>query len=192
MLQLEVSNIKSENIQKENARETTILSKEFSRDEIVDLLFEKIEKFPYSLFKKFSSNEEYQRFKLLALQLFRETFVLYKQKKIIPIEDNFIENIIDIVSHGSENYIQVHGLPGCAKNMLLQLVYNEMLVRFKNYESNYLPIYISSSYYEKLPYDKSNIQKQMKEAISEEFQEYFEFLQHCPQVKPVLLMEAIR
>ena len=192
MLQLEVSNIKSENIQKEYARETTILSKEFSRDEIVDLLFEKIEKFPYSLFKKFSSKEEYQKFKLLALQLFRETFVLYKQKKIIPIEDNFIENTIDIVSHGAENYIQVHGLPGCAKNMLLQLVYYEMLVRFKNHESDYLPIYISSSYYEKLPYDKSNIQKQMKEAISEEFQEFFEFLQQCPQVKPVLLMEAIR
>ena len=31
----------------------------------------------------------------------------------------------------------------------------------------------------------------MKEAISEEFQEFFEFLQQCPQVMPVLLMEAI-
>ena len=163
-----------------------------SRDAIFEILHRKMEKFPYSLSKKLINDEEYEKFSKLAMQLFQQTFILQRQQKVIPIKDDFIDFVVQIISNDVGNCIQVQGLPGCAKNMLLQLVYYKMLNNFKCEQSDYLPIYISSSYYEKLPYGKDNVQEQMKKFLEDEFSEYFTYIKKNPEIKPVLLMEAIR
>lgn len=166
--------------------------KKFTREEIVELLIQKIEKYPYSLEKKLVQEESYHEFKKLALEMFQETVSFYRRREKLDIDEEFIDTFVQTLSSGTGNCIQVQGLPGCAKNMLLQLVYFKMLARFKANESDYLPIYISSSYYEKIPYNQRNVYEQMKAMIGNELLEYFEYVNANPEVKPVLFMEAIR
>ena len=52
--------------------------------------------------------------------------------------------------------------------MLLQLAYQVMLEKFKIGKSDYLPIYISSSYFEKIPYNSSNLEAEMTEVLAKE------------------------
>ncbi|MEE1087035.1 MAG: HD domain-containing protein [Schaedlerella sp.] len=164
----------------------------YTREGIVDLLISKIEKYPYSLEKKLVGKENYENFEKLALSLFKETVSLYKRREKQIIDEQFFSRFVEILSMGTGNCIQVQGLPGCAKNMLLQLIYFKMLDRFKHQDSDYLPIYISSSYYEKIPYDQRNVYEQMKSVIGNELSEYFEYVNSNSEVKPVLFMEAIR
>lgn len=67
-----------------------------------------------------------------------------------------------------------------------------MLDSFEAGESSYLPIYISASYYEKLPYRSGSIQEQMQAVMKQELKEYFQYLNQNPLVKPVLMLEGIR
>lgn len=166
--------------------------KSFTREEIVDLLIQKIEKYPYSLEKKLTEETSYRVFEKQALEMFQETVSLYKRREKILVDENFIDLFVQTLSNGTGNCIQVQGLPGCAKNMLLQLVYFKMLARFKANESDYLPVYISSSYYEKIPYNQRNVYEQMKAMIGNELSEYFKYVNENSEVKPVLFMEAIR
>ena len=88
--------------------------------------------------------------------------------------------------------IQVQGMPGSAKNMILQLAFYELLERFRAGETNVLPFYISASYYEKIPYNPQSVHEQMHDILSKEFCAYFSFLRANPAVRPVLMIEAIR
>lgn len=164
----------------------------YDREQIVDILIEKSRKYPYNLAEKLKTEDKYNAFKKQAVQFQSEILSVYKQNKRIELSEDFIEEIVDTLSSDSGNCVQVHGLPGCGKNMLVQLAYFKMLDNFKKNKSDYLPIYISSSYYEKLPYSRENVYDQMKEAISREMQEYFSYINANPEVRPVLMMEAIR
>ncbi len=76
--------------------------------------------------------------------------------------------------------------------MLLQLAYYKMLENFQEGKSDYLPIYLSSSYYEKRPYTKENARAEMSALIGEECKEFFAYLRKNPKVRPELMMEAVR
>ena len=165
--------------------------KVYSKDEIADVLTERASKYVYSLIRRLDG-DNYPIFEKEALTLFHETVYVYNHNKKVDGIDNIIDFIIEQLSDEKGIWLQVQGLPGSAKNMLLQLVFYKMMNKFRNRESNYLPYYISISYFEKLSYDMGDIRTQMKEAISREFTEYFEYLEQNPDVRPVLFIEAIR
>lgn len=162
------------------------------RHEIVKLLKEKILKFPYCLADKLDNDFKYEAFKSYALEMFNETLSIYYQGKALATDKDPVDLIVENLTTGSGNCIQVQGLPGCAKNMLLQLAYYKMLALFETGESNYLPIYLSSSYYEKIPYNQSNVKQQMTDIIGKELSEFFTFVKNNKEVQPVLFIEAIR
>ncbi|MBQ4268350.1 MAG: TIR domain-containing protein [Clostridia bacterium] len=177
---------------KKSAGEQKSAVKSLSRGEMVALLKDKIKKFPYCLAEKLEGGFAYEAFKSYALDLFAETVIAYRQGKTLQDETDPVKLIVETLSAGHGNCIHVQGLPGCAKNMLLQLAYWKMLENFESGESDYLPVYLSSSYYEKIPYNPDDVKAQMKSIIGKELQEYFEFLSQNAEVKPVLFMEAIR
>lgn len=165
--------------------------KNYSRDEIVDVLLEKVQKYPYCLRDR-AYGEKYESFKAKAKILFDNTVSMYYKGRLTAGGVDYIDIIVDTLSQGKGVSVQVKGLPGCAKNMLLQLAYYKMLENFKNGKSNYLPIYLSSSYYEKLPYNKESAREEMSALISEEIKEYASFIGRNSEVQPVLMVEAVR
>ncbi len=166
----------------------------YSRTEIVDLLIQKIHKYkyPYLIYSKVNTPEKVASYLVHAKAMFSETVTGYYRGDVLESVDDMIETIVDEMSCGDDSYIRVEGLPGSAKNMILQLAFYQMLDNFKSGKSDHLPFYISSSYYEKLKYDPSNVRDDMKRVLSEVFYEYFKFLRENPDVKPVLFVEAIR
>ena len=164
---------------------------DMSRDEIVDLLLQKIAKYPYCLRDR-TFGTLYDSFKALAKTLFDHTVSMYFKGRLTAGGVDYVDIIVDTLSQGQGVSIQVKGLPGCAKNMLLQLAYYKMLENFRQGKSDYLPLYLSSSYYEKRPYSKENARKDMTDLIGEECKEYFSFLRKNPEVRPVLMVEAVR
>ncbi len=177
-------------IKRENpvvAADTPVLS----REEMVALLLDKIEKFPYCLRGR-AYGENHDAFRKLARVLFSHTVSMYYNGRPTAGGIDYVDIIADTLSQGQGVSIHVKGLPGCAKNMLLQLAYYKMLARFSAGESDYLPMYLSSSYYEKRPYNQENARQEMTALIGEECKEYFAFLRANPNVHPVLMVEAVR
>ncbi len=163
----------------------------YTRDELVHILLKKINKFPYCLRDRTYGNR-YNDFKALARTLFDHTVSMYYKGRLTAGGIDYVDILVDTLSQGQGVSIQVKGLPGCAKNMLLQLAYYKMLENFRKGDSDYLPIYLSSSYYEKRPYTKGKAREEMTELIAEELKEFFSFLRKNPQVRPVLMVEAVR
>ncbi len=162
-----------------------------TREEIVTVLLKNISKFPYCLRDR-TYGEAYDKFKAQAKILFDHTVSMYFKGKITAKGIDYVDFVVDTLSQGQGMSIQVKGLPGCAKNMLLQLAYYQMLNNFKDGKSDYLPIYLSSSYYEKLSYTQGNEREDMMNKIKEECHDFFIFVKQNPQVKPVLMVEAVR
>lgn len=169
------------------AEDTPILS----REEMVTLLLDKIEKFPYSLRGR-AYGERHDAFCVLARELFAHTVSMYYNGRLTAGGVDYVDIIADTLSQGQGVSIHVKGLPGCAKNMLLQLAYYKMLARFLSGESDYLPMYLSSSYYEKRPYNQEHAREEMTALIAEECKEFFAFIKANPHVHPVLMVEAVR
>ena len=177
-------------------KQTATLDKEdnspsLSRDEIVNVLLTNIGKFPYCLRDR-TYGKAYNGFKELSKVLFDHTVSMYFRGKITASGIDYVDFIVDTLSQGQGISIQAKGLPGCAKNMLLQLAYYQMLENFRTEKSDYLPIYLSSSYYEKLQYTKGDERNDMKAKIEAECHEFYTFVRKNPNVKPVLMVEAVR
>ena len=166
--------------------------KSLNRSEIVNVIIEKSRKFPYNLYEKICDDESYNSFKILAETLFSSTMICFKHNKLLPSEGSLVETLKNELENVRAANISVKGAPGSAKNMLLQLIFYKMLDDFKNGKTDYLPYYVSSSYFEKLPYNKSDVYSQIKDILSKEFLEYFDYLEENKDVKPVLFIEAVR
>ena len=164
----------------------------YTRIDIVEIIIDKSLKYPYNLYKKIQTDEEYEFVLANARNMFKETVTVYKYKQALDTSGDCVDLLVNEMSSESNACVQVQGLPGGAKNMILQLAFYKMLENFKLGKSNALPFYVSASYYEKLPYNNSNIQEQMTEILKKEFREYFEYLNNHADVKPILFIEAIR
>ncbi|MBQ8689724.1 MAG: TIR domain-containing protein [Clostridia bacterium] len=162
-----------------------------TRDEMVTLLLKNIGKFPYCLRDR-TYGKAYDGFKALSKVLFDHTVSMYFRGKITASGIDYVDFIVDTLSQGQGISIQVRGLPGCAKNMLLQLAYYQMLENFRSEKSDYLPVYLSSSYYEKLSYTKGKEREEMRAKIEPECHEVYRFVKKNPGIKPVLMVEAVR
>lgn len=162
-----------------------------SREEIVALLLERIDKFSYNL-KDRTWASHYDEFKKKAMVLFSATLSMTFKGKSTARGVDYVELIVDTLSGRSGSTIQINGLPGCAKNMLVQLAYYKMLENFLEGKSNCLPIYLSSGYYENQSYTCGAEQEEMATLIEEDLREYFTYLAKNPDVKPVLMLVAVR
>lgn len=162
-----------------------------SRKEIADIIAEKSKKYPYNLYNKLSTPESYSKTKTYAQQLFSHTMRCYKFNDEIQC-GNLVDLIVDEISTFSNKSITVKGMPGSAKNMLLQFVFYKMLQNFESGKSDYLPFYVSASFYEKLPYNPVDVYSQMRDILAKEFKEFFDFVDSDKNIKPVLFIEAIR
>lgn len=170
--------------------ETEIIP-DLSRDEIVNILLERIEKYPYCL-KSRTRGDDYELFKQKAKVLFDKTLAMYYRGRLTSGGLDYVDIIVDTLSQGNGVSIRVKGLPGCAKNMLLQLAYYKMLDNFKDGKSDYLPVYLSSSYYEKLKYGSDNPRAEMTKTIRNDLKEYLGYIRKNPEIRPVLMVEAVR
>lgn len=164
----------------------------YDRDTIVDIIIEKSRKYPYNIYKRLEGAGAYEVMVAQASMMFEKTVGVYHQGKIVKCDSDLPGLIVEEMSRDGGHCIQVQGLPGSAKNMLLQLAFYKMLMNFRMGISDVLPFYVSASYYEKLPYNQDNVAVQMKELLTEEFSEYFEYLQDNKNVRPALFVEAIR
>ena len=162
-----------------------------TREEIVAFLLDKIRKFPYCLRDR-ASESTYAAFKQKASLLFKNTVTMYYKGRPTAGGIDYVDMVVNTLSQGNGVSIQVKGLPGSGKNMLLQLAYYKMLDNFKSGDSNYLPIYLSSSFFEKQQYTLGNERQEMAALIQEETKEYFNFIKKNPSVRPVLMVEAVR
>lgn len=165
---------------------------EYNHNTIVDVIIEKSRKYPYNIYKRIEGAGAYEAMLAQANVLFEKTIRVYRYGKIVKCDSDLPELIVEEMSREDGNCIQVQGLPGSAKNMLLQLAFYKMLTNFRMGISNVLPFYVSASYYEKIPYNQDNVAAQMKELLAEEFEEYFEYLRNHKNVRPALFVEAIR
>lgn len=202
----EVLEIKSENVYPEKDTHTepeykmdlgennikSELTRNIGRNEIVDIIIEKSRKYPYNLYEKISDDESYRDFKTYAEHLFKYTMVCFKHNKLVNTQEDLVTLLKEELQTIKGANISVKGAPGSAKNMLLQLIFYKMLDDFKCGNSDYLPFYISSSFYEKLPYNPSDVYSQMKSILSKEFKEFFDYVDVNKDVRPVLFIEAIR
>lgn len=165
---------------------------DYTRETIVDLLIEKSGKYPYNIYEKICTPEGKARVRACADQMFRETVKTYRHSKRVAEGESPVDLIVRELLEQEGAMIQVQGMPGSAKNMILQLAFYELLERFRAGETNVLPFYISASYYEKIPYNPQSVHEQMHDILSKEFCAYFSFLRANPAVRPVLMIEAIR
>ena len=165
---------------------------DYTRETIVDLLIEKSGKYPYNIYEKICTPEGKARVRACADQMFRETVKTYRHSKRVTDGESPVDLIVRELLGQESAMIQVQGMPGSAKNMILQLAFYELLERFRAGETNVLPFYISASYYEKIPYNPQSVHEQMHDILSKEFCAYFSFLRANPAVRPVLMIEAIR
>lgn len=177
-----------DNHNQSESRQSAVLT----REQIVDIIVQKSLKYPYNIFSKIETDNERKAFLKDALLMFGETLKVYRHNKLVDDSDNVVDLIVDELANKKEMSIPVRGLPGSAKNMLLQLAFYQMLDNFKCGRSDALPFYISVSYYEKIPYNPCNVYEQMKDILYKEQSEYFDFVDNHSYVKPVLFIEAVR
>ncbi len=166
--------------------------KDYTRAEIADIIRRKSRKFPYNILDKIYTREKAGAFRERALKMFGETAEVYFRGKRTEMPRDPIGMLADEFLSKRDACVQVRGLPGVGKNMLLQLVFYELLDRFERGESDRLPYYIALNYFEKFPYNKENEIDQMRSLMQNEYHEFFDFLAQEPAVVPVFFVDALR
>ena len=107
----------------------TVVSPCYSREAIVQLIIEKSQKYPYNIYKRLT-DRSYEAMLDCAEELFDATIHVYRQGRMVECSKELPELIVEELSGEKESCIQVQGLPGSAKNMLLQFAFYKMLKNF--------------------------------------------------------------
>ncbi len=162
-----------------------------SREEICIIVKNLSCKFLYNIYERINSEEAYDRFSSLANKMFKNSVSIFNHGKLLADENDKISYIIKQLTHG-QKIIQVRGLPGTGKNMLLQLAFYKMLKEFQAGNSNYIPLYISVNYYEQLIYHAGDVHKQVRNIMSRDIVDYIEYVKTAREVTPVLFIDAVR
>lgn len=181
-------------IRKEQERKQTIdfLNLEsISHEEIAIVIRQLSRKFSYNIYERIQTEELYERFREFANRMFKHSVEIYDHGKLVRDIDNKIAYIIRKLETG-QKIIQVRGLPGTGKNMLLQLVFYNMLQKFADGNSRYIPLYISVNHYEKLIYDPGDVYKQVKDVMNKDIEPYIHYVKENKDLKPVLFIDAVR
>ncbi len=184
-------------LKEKNSNKTEVVEKynstELTRETIVAEINNRMQKFSYCLVDRLKNKEERAEFEKLAIRMFKHSLKLYRHGRLFDAMEDPISQLVQCILEGSDNSgIAVHGLPGSAKNMLLQLAYFRLSDDFVEGKTNILPYYISVNHFEKLSYSDGDVVTQMKEKLGEEVAPFLEFLSQHPEVKPVVFIDAVR
>ncbi|MBD5513734.1 MAG: HD domain-containing protein [Lachnospiraceae bacterium] len=148
-------------------------------------------KFPYNIYERINTDTSYWQFNDLANKMFKNTVVIYNHGKVVMDEHDKISYIIEQLTH-SQKIIQVRGLPGTGKNMILQLAFYRMLKEFEIGSSQFIPLYVSVNYYEQLIYQTGDVYKQIRDIMNSDLAEYIDYVKANRDVRPVLFIDAVR
>ena len=147
--------------------------------------------FSYNIYERINTEFLYDQFCSLANKMFKNSLEIYSHGKLIKDIDDKIAYIVKQLTSG-QKIIQVRGLPGTGKNMILQLAFYKMLKEFETGNSQYIPLYVSVNYYEQLIYRSEDVSKQISKIMNNDLLGYMEYVQANRDVKPVLFIDAVR
>lgn len=161
------------------------------RKEVVDVIKALSANYSYSLLNRSRDKEKFENFKRQAEILFKNTMRAERRGKCVET-DGYADLIADNLRQGENTVMHVLGMPGSAKNMLLQLAFFKMCDEFVSGESDYLPVYVSVAYYEKYAYKAGRAQEDTAKKIKEDLAPFVDFIRDNPAVKPVVMVEGVR
>jgi len=165
---------------------------EMSRKEIADYVKDISRKFSYCLSNRITTADELDKFCVSANKMF--SLIAggsYKNTRLDPDTD-YIGLAVNRLADGTHTF-RIHGRPGIGKNMLVQLVFLKLLEKFVAGETDALPVYLSSGYYEKYEYsDAANVGAAMEKNIRDDLSVYFDYIKKHKDVRPVVMLEGVR
>ncbi|MDE5820394.1 MAG: HD domain-containing protein, partial [Lachnospiraceae bacterium] len=162
-----------------------------TREEIVMIIKKLSFKFAYNIYERINTESQYNQFYNLANKMFKNSVEIYSHGKLIKDVDDKIEYIIKQLTSG-QRIIQVKGLPGTGKNMILQLAFYKMLKEFEENNSHFIPLYVSVNYYEQMIYEMEDVNHQIRNILNNDLADYIEYVKVNKDVKPILFIDAIR
>lgn len=162
------------------------------RNEIAELLKKSTTKFSYTLYERLNSAVEYNDFLKNAEILFANTMHLEYRGNTMQDVDGYVNFAVKSLSENNNVTMHVLGLPGSAKNMLLQLVYFKMMENFVNGTSNSLPVYVSVGYYERYPYKTGFEEEEMTNQLRKDLKPFIDYVRDNDGITPVILVEGVR
>lgn len=166
---------------------------DYSREEIISILKRNTRKYSYSLTKRFDTGTDRCKFENAANSMFKKTVHITRHGKDYLGTECCVSCLADCIKSIAQNdSISVCGLPGSAKNMLLQLAFFNMTDAFVNGESDLLPCYIAVNCFEKEDYGEQDIKEQMRKQMQAELSDYLSYVQAHPEVSPVLFIDGVR
>lgn len=164
-----------------------------SRTEMATVLTKKISKFAYSLVERLENQDVRAEFEQSAETMFSHSVMFLRNGRAQSPEGGFVGQLVCGIREMDRNAgITVCGLPGSAKNMLLQLAFFRLMDEFAAGQGNLLPCYISVNYFEKVDYEYTDVQKQMRQMIQEEMSEFLAYVAANPDLTPVIFVDAVR
>lgn len=164
-----------------------------SRLEIVTTLKKKTKKFPYSLVKRLDAGTNRSSFETAANSMFKKTVRITWHGKPY-CEDECCSLCLPkcIKESAANDSISVCGLPGSAKNMLMQIAFLNLADEFASEQSNLLPCYIAVNSFEKGEFGGNNAREKMREQMQNELSDFLSYLQMHPEVAPVVFVDGVR
>lgn len=164
-----------------------------SRQELTERLKENTRKYSYCILDRCRTEEEQAAFEQNAERMFRHSLRLLRMGKTSPLPWPAVAGLEQAVLRSEPDAgFLVQGLPGSAKNMLLQLTFLRLLRRFCEGESDLVPCYISLAWFEKADYDPEQVARQMKQKMQQELAPFLAYLQENPGACGVVLVDAVR
>lgn len=164
-----------------------------SRSEIVTVLTQKMEKFSYCLAERFQDPSARQAFERAAEATFEQAVRVTRFGRVQMCENGVVDKLVSSIKSADSNAsVSIYGLPGSAKNMLLQLAYFRLADDYAAGRSGLLPCYIAANYFEKGVYTEGSAGTSMKERIRKELDEFITYVQAHPGVKPVVFVDGVR
>jgi len=162
------------------------------RSEIASVLKHMTLKYSYPLYERVDTPEKYNKFLKNAEILFANTMSLEFRGSVIDGVGGYVDFSVKNLSESNNVIMQVLGMPGSAKNMLLQLVFFKMMENFVSGASNSLPIYVSVGYYERYSYKDGYEQEGMTKLIKKDLEPFIDYIGENSEVKPVLFVDGVR
>lgn len=167
---------------------------DMTRADVAEKLIKLTEKFSYCLLNRFEDKKfdaaKFKEIQSAARSLFGMTVSGSYKNEIISGDTDYAELMSREIING--HTFRVHGLPGAGKNLLVQLVFHDMLQKFVAGASDCLPVYLSSAYYEKYEYGSGEVNDEMRKNIELDLADYFEYLEANKNVRPAVLLEGVR
>lgn len=148
--------------------------------------------YSYSLLERSKDKAKFENFKRQAEVLFKNTVRAERCGKNVEGVESFVGLAVESLTGEDNSVMHVLGMPGSAKNMLLQLAFFELCDAFADGRSDVLPVYVSVAYYEKYAYKAGRAQEDTAKKIKDDIAVFVDFVKDNPEVKPVVIVEGVR